>query len=368
MGLNLRPLFASLPPLLGDVRADLGLSAAAAGLLTTGPVLCLGALAPLGPRLVRRMPVERLLVGCGVLSAAGLALRGAGGTVALFAGTLAAGAAVACAQVVLPALARARHPERAGLLTGLISMSLVLGAAAAAFGAVPLERAFGGSWAAALAVWAVLAVVATVAWTPAARRARGGVPAREGHPLWRIPLAWSVALFFGVQSMGFYATLAWVPSILEASGTSKGGAGSLLALSALVQFGPAFAVPAFAARTRTQLPWLIVVVALTLTGVVGLLAAPGAAVLWMVILGLGQGAALGLGLVLPVLRGRDAEAVASLTAMAFGLGYLVAAAGPWLLGAVRDASGGWTAPLIVLCVVTVLELPAGLLAVRDRTL
>src|SRR5690242_19525733 len=102
MGLNLRPLFASLPPLLGDVRADLGLSAAAAGLLTTGPVLCLGALAPLGPRLVRRMPVERLLVGCGALSAVGLALRGAGGTVALFAGTLTAGAAVAGAQVVLP--------------------------------------------------------------------------------------------------------------------------------------------------------------------------------------------------------------------------------------------------------------------------
>jgi len=44
------------------VRADLGLSAAAAGLLTTGPLLCLGILAPLGPRIARRMPVERLLV------------------------------------------------------------------------------------------------------------------------------------------------------------------------------------------------------------------------------------------------------------------------------------------------------------------
>src|SRR6185437_16090969 len=101
------------------------------------------------------------------------------------------------------------------------------------------------------------------------------------HPLWRTPLAWSVALFFGVQSLGFYATLAWVPSILEASGVDKGQAGALLA------------------------------VVLTLAGVVGLLAAPGAALLWMVVLGLGQGAALGLGLVLPVLRGRSAEAVAA---------------------------------------------------------
>ena len=59
IGLNLRPLFASLPPLVHDVRADLHLSAAAAGLLTTGPLLCLGILAPIGPRIARRYPVER---------------------------------------------------------------------------------------------------------------------------------------------------------------------------------------------------------------------------------------------------------------------------------------------------------------------
>src|SRR4051794_32563975 len=69
-GLNLRPLFGSLPPLLSDVRADLGLSAAAAGLLTTGPLLCLGILAPLGPRIARRYPVERgLLAACLVTAA-----------------------------------------------------------------------------------------------------------------------------------------------------------------------------------------------------------------------------------------------------------------------------------------------------------
>ena len=51
---SLRTIFASLPPLLAEVRADLGLSAGAAGLLTTLPVVCLGALAPLAPRLARR--------------------------------------------------------------------------------------------------------------------------------------------------------------------------------------------------------------------------------------------------------------------------------------------------------------------------
>src|SRR4051794_1726217 len=94
-GLNLRPLFGSLPPLLDDVQDDLGLSGTAAGLLITGPLLCLGILAPLGPRIARRYPVERLLVAAAVATAIGTAARGLGGPPAPYAGTLVAGAAVA---------------------------------------------------------------------------------------------------------------------------------------------------------------------------------------------------------------------------------------------------------------------------------
>jgi CP family cyanate transporter-like MFS transporter len=86
----------------------------------------------------------------------------------------------------------------------------------------------------------------------------------------------------------------------------------------------------------------------------------------MALLGVGQGGALGLALILPLLRGGDAATVASLTAMALCLGYLVAAAGPWLLGAVHDASGGWTVPLVVLIAITVAELVPGVPAALDR--
>ena len=86
-------------------------------------------------------------------------------------------------------------------------------------------------------------------------------------------------------------------------------------------------------------------------------------------LGLGQGGALGLGLILPVLRGGgNAATVAALTAMSLCVGYMVAAVGPWLLGAVHDAAGGWTAALIVFAAISVLELAPGLPASRARTL
>ena len=169
LALNLRTLVASLPPLLSDVRADLGLSGFAAGLLTTLPVLAFGAFAPLAPRLTRRVSIERVLVGCALLTAVAAGLRGAGGWPPLYLGCALAGLAVALAQAVLPVFIRLRHPEMTGLLTGAYSMSLTLGAALAAALAVPLEDAL-GSWEASLAAWALPALLAALVWLPAALR------------------------------------------------------------------------------------------------------------------------------------------------------------------------------------------------------
>ena len=367
LALNLRTLVASLPPLLTHVQADLGLSGLAAGLLTTLPVLAFGAFAPLAPRLTRRVSIERVLLGCALATAGAAALRGAGGWAPLFAGCALAGLAVALAQAVLPVFIRLRHPEITGLLTGAYSMSLTLGAALAAGLAVPLEDAL-GSWEASLAAWALPALVAAVVWLPAALRPGTTVSGPSSPGLWRNRLAWNVSLFMGVQSMAFYAGLSWLPAVLEDAGYSKGEAGTLQAFGVLMQLVPAFAVPVLAARSRNQIGVLLAIVASSLAGVLGLIVAPGAALAWIVVFGIGQGGALGLGLILPALRGGDAASVASLTAMSLCVGFVVAAAGPWLLGAVHDATGGWTVALVALAGMCVLELAPGLPAVRARTL
>ena len=365
LGLNLRTVVASLPPLLDTIRADLGMSGTAAGLLTALPVLCFGALAPVVPRLVRRLAIERLLAGCAVVTAAALALRGAGGAAALFAGTLVAGGGVAIAQAALPVLIRTGHPERVGQLTGAFSMALPLGATLGAALAVPLERAL-GSWQAALAVWSLLAAVAALAWLPRAALTRVSGPV--ALPLRRDGLAWAVSLYFAIQSTGFYIGLSWLPSILADSGYSDATAGFLLALSSLVSIVPAFLVPLLAARRAGQQPILVAIVALSAASVLGLIVAEGAAPLWMVLLGVGQGGALGLALILPVLRGGAPAAVASLTAMMLSIGYLGAALGPWIAGVLHDASGGWGATLGFLLGVSLLQLLPGLAASRNRVL
>ena len=367
LALNLRTLVAGLPPLLDDIRDDLGLSGLAGGLLTTLPVLGFGAFAPLAPRLSRRVPIEWLLAGCALVTACAAALRGAGGVAPLFLGCALAGVAVAVAQALLPVFIRTRHPEATGRLTGAYSMSLTLGACLAAALAVPLEKWL-GSWEASLAAWSVPALVAAAVWASMAWRSSAVVEGDAPPGLWGNRLAWMVSLYMGMQSMAFYAGLTWIPTVLEDHGYSAGSAGALQALSALVQLAPAFAVPVLAVRRRDQVGLLWWIVLLQLTGALGLLLAIDVAPLWIVVLGIGQGGALGLGLILPVLRGGDTASVASLTAMSLCVGYIVAAAGPWLLGAVHDAFGGWTVALSVFAAICLLELVPGLPASRARSI
>jgi len=363
-GLNLRTVFASLPPLLDDVRADLGLSAGVAGLLTAGPVVCFGLFAPLAPLLARRVAVERLLVVAALLTALGAATRGLGGTAALFAGTLLAGLAVAVAQALVPILVRVRFPVRASVLTGGFSMALTFGASIAAGLAVPLAHTF-GDWQGALAVFAIPAALAALVWLLPRGETQTVLEHAPPLNLHRVRGSWSIALYFGLQSMAFYTGLTWLPSVLESHGYGEGAAGALLALASGVQVVPAFLVPVLAGRRESQAGILVALALLGLAAIAGLIAAPGAAFLWMTLLGIAQGGALGLALVLPVLRGATGPAVAALTAMALSVGYLFASVGPFLAGVAHDATGGWTLPLLFMAAITSAEIVVGLPACRN---
>ncbi|MBE9941504.1 MFS transporter, partial [Cellulosimicrobium cellulans] len=164
--LNLRPAVVAISPVLGEIRSDLGLSATAAGVLTTLPVLCFGLLAPLAPVLARRWGLERALFVSLVLLCVGFALRLVPSTAGLFAGTVVAGCAIGLGNVLLPALIKRDFADRIGLMTGLYSMALSGGAALAAGLTLPVASAAGLDWRGALATWGVLAVLGAIVWVP----------------------------------------------------------------------------------------------------------------------------------------------------------------------------------------------------------
>src|SRR4051812_19845230 len=140
VALNQRPAVVAVAPLLRDLRADTGLSSAMAGLLTTVPVLCFGAFAPLAPRPARRYGLESAVGASLLLLAAGIALRLLSPVALLYAGSLLAGAAIALANVLLPAYVK-REFARPGAVMGAYSAALNIGAGAGAALTLPLADA-----------------------------------------------------------------------------------------------------------------------------------------------------------------------------------------------------------------------------------
>ena len=366
VALNLRTAVTSVPPIL----ADLGLSPTRESLLATLPVALFGVGAAAAPVLRRRLGEERTIFCALALLLAGVLARGLWHEAALIPATVCACTGIAVINVLLPSFVRRRFPERLGTMMGLQTMALIAGASFAAGLTVPVREAAGGSNGVALGVWAIPIALALLAWMPLVRERADRLPGggdREAPPLWRSPLAWQVTLFMGLQSLTYFAPLSWLPTIYREEGIDEAAAGGLLSIFNALGIVTSLTAPVVAARMRDQRVAVVATVSLTAAGLVGLLLAPGSgALVWAVLLGLGQGAALSLALLMIVLRAGDDETAARLSTMAQGVGYTLAALGPLGVGLLEYVSGGWTVPLLALLAIIAIELVVGLLAGRDR--
>jgi CP family cyanate transporter-like MFS transporter len=363
VALNLRPAIAAVPPVLDTIQSDLGLSATGAALLTALPVVCMGVFAPVGAALTRRIGREGavscalVLVGCGTLA------RGVDASVVpLYGGTLVAGVGIALGGALLPGVVKAWFPSRPGTVTGLYTAGLVAGAMLASAVTVPLMDALGIDWRAAIGAWGLLAVAALIAWVPVTRRppaTADPAPGRLRLP-WRSGVAWRVTLYMGSQSLLYYAALTWLSPLYVAAGWSASRAGLLLGLFSFTQVFSALAIPALADRTGDHRPWLALCVGTVAVMLAALGLVPTAAPwLWAALLGLGVGGMFALALTLLVKLASTPAAAASLSGMALLVGYLLAATGPVLAGALYDAVGSYRVPFLVLAGIGVATLAIG---------
>jgi CP family cyanate transporter-like MFS transporter len=368
VALNLRPAVSSVGPVLVDIRDSLGLSAVALSVLTALPVMCFGVLAPLGPWLSRRVGLSRAIGAFVVAVLVGLLVRVGPNTTTLFVGTLAAGAGMAALNVLLPAIIKRDFPRHTGSMMGLYTVALTGSASLAAGLTVPAASALGGGWRTGLGVWAILAGLALIVWATQLRRSdKVTIVQTAPQTLLRDRVAWMATLYLGVQSFTFYAVLTWLPKLFEDHGFSDTKAGALLSVSIAVQVPVSLIVPAIAVRLRNQTPLIVIAVGFTALGVLPLLIAPAAApYLWMIILGIGQGAGFAMSMALIVLRSRQSEQTQQLSAMVQGIGYLVSSTGPLLVGVLHDATDGWSVPLLLLMAMMVPQLLTGAAASRPR--
>lgn len=365
---NLRTAITSVPPLLDAISSDLGLSNAAAGALTTLPVLCMGLFAPIASTIAHRLGAVAAVLAAVACIFVGTASRFFGDDLAtLYIGTFVAGVGIAVAGTLLPRLVKTFFPpERTGLVTGLFMFAMMSGAALASAVSAPLADRL-GSWQGSLASWTVLVLVGLLAWAPFTLRANPHhTPGEEGRGRlpWRHPTAWLVAGYLSLQSWSFYSAMTWLPPTYIELGWDRSTAGYLGAAFAGSQVLSGLLGPVLSDRTTDLRLLLFPAAVLGVVGCAAIWAMPETAPwAWVVVLGLGQGAAFSLALVLLVRYARTPSASGRLTGMAFLFSYGVASVGPFAMGFVRDVTGGLSPVWVVLASITVVQ---GVVVMRMR--
>ena len=210
--------------------------------------------------------------------------------------------------------------------------------------------------------------VAALAWLRRAARTRPATgPQGTRVAIWRSSLGWASAVFIGLQSGVYFALTAWLPSLLHDHGLSSDTAGYMLSVVGLASIAGGLPMPILAARMRRQQSLVGATVAFFTAGLLGLLTDPAhLALLWSILLGLGQG--FSLALTLFTVRSATPAGAAQLSGMAQTIGYLIADLGPFVAGYTHSLTSGWTVPILVLLVALVPLTLAGLLIARPRTL
>jgi CP family cyanate transporter-like MFS transporter len=347
--LNLRGPIVAVTPVLDVIGADLRASAATVALLVSLPVLCFGLLTPPASWLLARFGLGRgVLIALGVLLA-GTVLRSTDGLAAALAGTVLIGGAITVGNVAVPVVIGRDLPERANGVLALYTSALNIGSMITLSLTAPIASAVG--WRFALLTWCALILLSAVVWW-AAMRGRPDdppvpVPEASGSEWWRRPLVWGLSVAFAGQAFAYYGLTGWLPLILrDLTGMGPAASGVASSTFQIAAIGGAFGVPLVLRRSNAAVAIGCVVAAwLVLLG--GLLIAPAGWVVWCAVGGVAQGGGLTVIFAMIVRGARDETENRRMSATVQGVGYTVAAAGPTVLGAVHDGSGGWTAPLFV---------------------
>ncbi|MGE6241971.1 CynX/NimT family MFS transporter [Ectopseudomonas guguanensis] len=368
--INLRPGITSLAPLIERIAAELTLSRSFISLTTALPVLCMGLLAPLAPRLAMRWGLERTIVLClGLIGLALLARLAAHQSAVLIGSAIALGAAIAVAGPLLSGFIKRHFASQMGRVVGWYSLGMAIGGAGGAVFTAPVTALFGDAWHLGLAIWAMPALLGVLLWLWLPNQAAAAERQESGGLPWRQPRAWLISCFFAIQAGLFYAIATWVVARYHEAGLSMLRSNSLLSLAMLMGLPSSFLLPWLAQRYNARYPLLLACGAVTCSCLAMVTFMPRfVPELWAVIMGFSLGGSFALSLVLPLYEAGSPLAVSRWTAMMLFTGYSLGCLTPILTGLARDLSGSYRLPFAVLTALAlVMTLVAWLLG-RNRRL
>lgn len=347
--INLRPGITSFAPLIERIAHELNLSRGLISLTTALPVLLMGLLAPLAPRLAVRFGLERTITLCLGLIGLALMLRLLGDNPAVLIGTAAmVGAGIAVTGPLLSGFIKRYFLDRVGKTAAFYSLSMAVGGTIGVVLTVPATQLLDQRWSLGLAIWSIPAILAVMLWWRLPNQPEAAVERRAGLP-WREPRAWLVSIYFALQAGLFYALATWLVARYHEAGFSLLQSNTFFSGFMLIGLPSAFAMPWLAQRFGKRHLLMAVCGVMATTSLLIIAWVPQVQPLVVcMLLGIALNGTFSMSLVLPMYEANTPLAVSRLTAMMLCTGYCLACFSPVLTGLGRDLAGDYRWPFLVL--------------------
>lgn len=346
ISLNLRPALTSVAPVIQSIVEDLSLSQANAGLITTIPVLLMGLLAPLAPRLAARWSQESVLKGAMAVLTVALLLRhfSQHSFALLLLSAVLAGTAIAIAGPLMSGFIKQHFARHMGFAIAIYSVSITIGAALAVALTLPIISTFGGEWHYGLSSWGWLALATfllLIIFLP-----KSTSPKLDKSILKKLPLhsfkAWLLTGFFAAQAGVFYALATWMVAHFEHVDFSISRASIMASVFMGSGILGALIMPLIAARTAKRSLLIAAVTFITTLLILAITWLPQFNPLVLVsILGVTTSGTFALALALPVLETDTPHEASQLSSMMSSFGYIIGGVTPALVGIGKDITGSY---------------------------
>ena len=364
----LRAPFTCVGPLADVMQADMDLTSGAMGTVTTVPLLMFAAFSVVLGDIGRRHRAGSVLIIGLSMVFAGIVCRSTLGTYGLFLGTAVIGIGITAGNVLIPAFIKAHYPERIGRLTGMYTAMMSLMSAVAGAVSVPLGDAIG--WRGSLLVWAALVAVVIVMWVPyrSYDLDESDLAPSSRRSILSSPTTWYIALYLGLQSLVYYALVAWMAVILQSKGLDPTEAGMVVSVYMVIGIVGSLLLPTVAGSRRDLRRLSTSLGVVYVVGLVLLMHSDGSTVslaLPVILCGICGGACITYPSMLFGLRTRSSRDSSSVSGIAQSAGYVVAATGPVAVGAIHDLTAGWDGGIAFLVCISATLVVLGYLIGRD---
>lgn len=375
LSLNLRGPFTSLAPVLSQVMEGLSLNSSAAGFLTALPLLTFALFSPLVTKISQRIGLEPSLLLALVLITTGITLRSFGAIPTLYIGTVMIGLGIAIGNVLLPVVVKISFPTRIATVTSLYIFTMGIGSTLGSSLMVPLSEltllTLTG-WQLALLMNLVFPILALMIWLPKITKRSSSKSAKQNEenpvPMKKMiksGVAWQVTLALGLNSFTFYSLAGWLPQILNDLGYSEIDAGYIYGFLQFSTMVPGLLLLPFLGKSNNQRLLITLCTSSVFIGLIGLLYLPDFAIFWVGLFGLANCSTFIIALSFVGLRTSNSSQAASLSGMAQGIGYALAATGPTLVGKLHSQTGSWSSPILLIAGVAFACTIFAALAARD---